>query len=76
MIIPVILPYNYAADDARTANIPGVPREDFPIYAEVNESGFVCDSQVDGADRVGELLRLFLVSQLLLLHCRGSTLSQ
>ena len=50
MIITVMLPYNYAADDARTANIPGVPREDFPIYAEVNESGFVCDSQVDEAE--------------------------
>merc|ERR1711892_117691 len=44
----------YAADDAvdpldaLTANIPGVPGEDYPIYAEVPESGFVCDGQVDG----------------------------
>merc|ERR1712036_155830 len=28
--------------------IPGVPGEDYPIYAEVPESGFLCDGQVDG----------------------------
>merc|ERR1711971_1270404 len=28
--------------------IPGVPGEDYPIYAEVRESGFTCDGQVDG----------------------------
>jgi len=28
--------------------VPGVPGEDYPIYAEVPESGFVCDGQVDG----------------------------
>merc|ERR1711892_661873 len=41
---------NDAADplDALTANIPGVPGEDYPIYAEVPESGFVCDGQADG----------------------------
>merc|ERR1712128_316479 len=36
---------SYAAD---AANIPGVPGEDYPIYAEVPESGFVCEGQVDG----------------------------
>merc|ERR1712128_323328 len=39
------------ADDplaALAANIPGVPGEDYPIYAEVPESGFACDGQVDG----------------------------
>merc|ERR1712106_821867 len=33
-------------DDALAAlgnSIPGVPGEDYPIYAEVPESGFVCD---------------------------------
>merc|ERR1712123_58112 len=38
-------------DDALAAlgnSIPGVPGEDYPIYAEVPESGFVCDGQVDG----------------------------
>merc|ERR1719242_429509 len=30
------------------ASIPGIPGEDYPIYAEVPESGFVCDGQVDG----------------------------
>merc|ERR1711892_778372 len=45
---------SYAADDAAdplaalAANIPGVPGEDYPIYSEVPESGFVCDGQVDG----------------------------
>jgi len=29
-------------------SIPGVPGEDYPIYAEVPESGFTCDGQVDG----------------------------
>merc|ERR1712168_1327863 len=44
----------YAADDAAdpltalAANIPGVPGEDFPIFAEVPESGFSCEGQVDG----------------------------
>jgi len=28
--------------------IPGIPGEDYPIYAEVPESSFVCDGQVDG----------------------------
>merc|ERR1712083_1122171 len=43
----------YAApdDDALAAlgnSIPGVPGEDYPIYAEVPESGFSCEGQVDG----------------------------
>merc|ERR1712212_697963 len=42
----------YDADAAAFAmlqgSIPGVPGEDYPIYAEVPESGFVCDGQVDG----------------------------
>jgi len=29
-------------------SIPGVPGEDYPIYSEVPETGFVCDGQVDG----------------------------
>jgi len=33
---------------ALSANIPGVPGEDYPILAEVPESGFTCDGQVDG----------------------------
>merc|ERR1719249_116677 len=43
-----------AASDADAAlamlqgSIPGVPGEDYPIYAEVPESGFVCEGQVDG----------------------------
>jgi len=28
--------------------VPGVPGEDYPIFAEVPESGFACDGQVDG----------------------------
>merc|ERR1719510_1563263 len=30
------------------ASIPGVPGEDYPIYAEVPETAFLCDGQVDG----------------------------
>merc|ERR1712036_125720 len=30
------------------SNIPGVPGEDYPIFAEVPESGFTCEGQVDG----------------------------
>merc|ERR1712168_1786144 len=43
-----------AASDADAAlamlqgSIPGVPGEDYPIYAEVPESAFSCDGQVDG----------------------------
>merc|ERR1719402_1723641 len=43
--------YEAAGDDALAAlaaNIPGVPGEDYPIYAEVPESGFSCEGQVDG----------------------------
>merc|ERR1711944_358756 len=29
-------------------SVPGVPGEDYPIYAEVPETGFVCEGQVDG----------------------------
>merc|ERR1719309_63815 len=29
-------------------SIPGVPGEDYPIYAEVPETGFSCDGQIDG----------------------------
>merc|ERR1712038_142074 len=46
---------SYAADDAGedplaalASNIPGVPGEDYPIYAEVPETAFACDGQVDG----------------------------
>merc|ERR1711899_435488 len=35
---------------ALAANIPGVPGEDYPIYAEVPESGFSCEGQVDGGN--------------------------
>merc|ERR1711892_1503131 len=28
--------------------IPGVPGDDYPIFAEVPESSFVCDGQADG----------------------------
>ena len=42
----------YGAEDdalsALTSNIPGVPGEDYPIYAEVPETAFLCDGQVDG----------------------------
>merc|ERR1712168_612787 len=43
-----------AASDADAAlamlekAVPGVPGEDYPIYAEVPESGFSCDGQADG----------------------------
>jgi len=33
---------------ALASNIPGVPGEDYPIYAEVPETAFSCDGQVDG----------------------------
>ena len=34
--------------EALAGNIPGTPGEDYPIYAEVPESAFACDGQVDG----------------------------
>merc|ERR1719447_203637 len=43
-----------AASDADAAlamlqgSIPGVPGEDYPIYAEAPETGFSCEGQVDG----------------------------
>merc|ERR1712001_212361 len=43
--------YEAAGDDALAAlgnSIPGVPGEGYPIYAEVPESGFSCEGQVDG----------------------------
>merc|ERR1712168_573417 len=51
-------PAEYGADQAAydadaalamlQGSIPGVPGEDYPIYAEVPESGFGCEGQVDG----------------------------
>ena len=46
-----IASYGTGADaelEALAGNIPGTPGEDYPIFAEVPESGFVCDGQVDG----------------------------
>ena len=45
--------YEAAAGDdpalaALASNIPGVPGEDYPIYAEVPDTGFTCDGQVEG----------------------------
>ena len=48
----------YGADDALGAGddpnlamlekaVPGIPGEDYPIFAEVRECGFSCDGQVD-----------------------------
>jgi len=34
--------------DMLLQSIPGVPGEDYPIYAEVPETAFACDGQVDG----------------------------
>ena len=31
-------------------NIPGVPGEDYPIYADVPELPFSCDGQVNGGE--------------------------
>ena len=50
----------YAAGDAAAADpnlamlekaVPGIPGEDYPIFAEVPESGFSCEGQVDGGKR-------------------------
>ena len=51
---------------ALSANIPGVPGEDYPIYAEVPESDFSCDGQVDGGEMFDLNLRNDLVNFLLL----------
>merc|ERR1711892_1463301 len=49
--------YQGAASDAISSDdnlammeksVPGVPGEDYPIYAEVPETGFGCEGQVDG----------------------------
>ena len=29
-------------------SVPGVPGQDYPIYASVPETGFTCDGQVEG----------------------------
>merc|ERR1712209_141593 len=34
--------------DMLLKSVPGVPGEDYPIYAEVPETAFACDGQVDG----------------------------
>merc|ERR1711874_955898 len=42
---------NYASDAAGGSleeTIPGTPGEDYPIFAEVPETSFFCDGQVDG----------------------------
>ena len=58
----------YAAGDAAAADpnlamlekaVPGIPGEDYPIFAEVPESGFSCEGQVDG----GKSYDLFSISE-------------
>ena len=49
-----------AASDAEGADplkmlmnaVPGVPGEDYPIYAETPETAFSCEGQVDGGENV------------------------
>merc|ERR1712243_97260 len=36
------------ADGGLEVNIPGVPGEDYPIYANVPDTGFTCDGLVEG----------------------------
>lgn len=38
---------NGGIDDLQV-NIPGIPGEDYPIYAEVPDTGFSCDARVEG----------------------------
>ena len=43
--------YGVGADSALEAlarNVPGVPGDDYPIFAEVPESAFTCDNKLDG----------------------------
>ncbi len=43
--------YGTASDQglkALTRNIPGVPGDDYPVFAEVPETAFTCEGQVDG----------------------------
>ena len=42
--------------------VPGVPGEDYPIYAEVPESGFSCDGQVDGGKEDFSLKYIFFLT--------------
>ena len=53
-----------AGDDALSAlsnSIPGVPGEDYPIYAEVPETAFSCDGQVDGGRYQQKDLHIFTI---------------
>ena len=36
------------ADGGLEVNIPGVPGEDYPIYANVPDTGFTCEGLVEG----------------------------
>ncbi len=46
------IPFYGSASDpglkALTRNIPGVPGDDYPVFAEVPETAFTCEGQVDG----------------------------
>lgn len=35
-------------DGGLEVNIPGIPGEDYPIYANVPDTGFTCDGLVEG----------------------------
>ena len=51
-IITYLFCQNFKISDSNIAMlekaVPGVPGQDYPIYAEVPETGFECDGQVDG----------------------------
>ena len=67
---------SYAAEDLDTAAsdpvadplamlqsaVPGVPGEDYPIYAETPETAFSCDGQVDGGKNVKYFWNIFFVT--------------
>ena len=42
--------------------VPGVPGEDYPIYAETPETAFSCDGQVDGGKNVKYFWNIFFVT--------------
>ena len=83
----MLLPYNYATDDAVTSIIPGMAGEDYHIYAEVPESGFVCDGQVtmltlrlnEKHSTFAQLMELQVwpstASYVLMVHCSTKTTS-
>ena len=50
--------------DMLQKSVPGIPGQDYPIYASVPETAFTCDGQVDGGELPSPYVELSMVKDI------------